>query len=378
MNELNRVIQPDFLNWLYIQKILILTGARQVGKTTLFRQMFGTSTEEILWLNADESNVRERLGDLNVASLKMVVGDYKLIVIDEIQRIENSGVMLKLLVDNFKDVQVVATGSSALDISEKIFEPLTGRHLVFHLYPFSLKELYPTKSIFEIENELYFHLVFGSYPDICKYRTKAPKLLKNLANQYLYKDVLVWKDIRKPEMLDKLLKLLAYQIGNEVSINELASQLRVKSETVETYMDLLEKAFVIFRLNAYSTNSRKEVTKMSKIYFWDVGIRNAIVESFDVIAVRQDVGMLWENFMISERMKMNAWLHPERKSYFWRNYNQSEVDYVEVEGNELYAVEFKWSTRKKHSISKAFTNAYPAAKTKIVTPLNFAEFAQLI
>jgi len=331
----------------------------------------------VLWLNADEQPVRDRLAEASVKSLAGVIGKYKTVVIDEVQRIENAGLILKLLIDNFKDVQFIATGSSALDISETIFEPLTGRHILFHSYPFSLTEMYSGKSAFEIERELPFHLVFGSYPEVATHREDAKMILKNLADQYLYKDVLVWKDIRKPVLLDNLLKLLAYQVGSEVSIHELAGKLKVKSETVESYIDLLEKSFVVFRLHAYSTNQRNEVTKMTKIYFWDNGIRNAIIDRFEPLSSRNDQGILWENFIISERLKRNNHRDETVKSYFWRNYNQSEVDYVEMENGKLSAFEMNWQPRKNAVVTRAFTNQYPDADTAVVTPQNFTSFCGL-
>jgi uncharacterized protein len=373
MEKLSRIAGEQIKQWLFRRKALILTGARQVGKTTMLRNLF-SADETVLWLNADEGPVRDRLSELSIPNLQQVVGNNRILIIDEVQRIENAGLLLKLLVDNFPNTQIIATGSSALDISERIFEPLTGRHLLFHLYPFGLAEMYKGNSAFEIENQLPFHLVYGNYPEISLNRDIAKTLLTNLAGQYLYKDVLVWKDIRKPELLDKLLKLLAYQIGSEVSIHELANQLHVKSETIESYIDLLEKSFVVYRLNAYSTNPRKEVSKMSKIYFWDNGIRNAVIGNFDDLTVRRDIGELWENFIVSERMKHNAWLHPERQSFFWRNYNQSEVDYVELENHQLSAFECKWNTKKRHKVTAAFTNAYPDARTEVITPRNFVGF----
>lgn len=373
MDVMNRMAANQIKDWVMKGKAIILTGARQVGKTTLLQEIFKDQSN-ILWLNADETSVRTRLKELNIENLKGVVGKYEMLVIDEIQRVENAGLLLKLLVDNFKQLKIVATGSSALDIAERIFEPLTGRHFLFHLYPFSLSELYENKSPFEIEQQLPFHLIYGNYPDVCNNRLDAEKILRNLSNQYLYKDVLVWKDIRKPELLDKLLKLLAFQICSEVSIHELANQLQVKSETVESYIDLLEKSFVIFRLKSYSTNARKEVTKMSKIYFWDNGIRNAIIEKFDDLSLRNDHGLLWENFMISERLKVNDWKENIIVSYFWRNYNQSKVDYVEVERGKERAYEFKWNSKKQQKVSRAFTNLYPEAETHVITPRNFTEF----
>lgn len=376
MESIGRISQKSIAKWLFKGKALVLTGARQVGKTTMLNTMFAPETN-LLWLNADETNVRSRLKNHNLNALKGVIGNYKIVIIDEIQRIENAGLLLKLLVDHFKGVQFIATGSSALDISETVFEPLTGRHFLFHLYPFSLAELYDGKSEFEIEQQLPFHLVFGNYPEICNNRADAEMLLKNLSDQYLYKDVLVWKEIRKPELLDKLLKLLAYQIGSEISVHELSNSLQVKSETVESYINLLEKSFVIFRLYSYSTNARKEVTKMSKIFFWDNGIRNAVIGNYDDLTLRTDIGQLWENFAISERMKMNAWLQPDIKSYFWRNYNQSEVDYVELKKKKLSAFELKWNPGKKHSVNRAFTNAYPDAATDIITPHHFVDFCRV-
>jgi predicted AAA+ superfamily ATPase len=373
MKVIKRHAQSQLVKWIGSRKVIILTGARQVGKTTLFTTMFGEK-QGLLWLNADETHVRERLQILSVENFKGIIGKNTWVVIDEIQRIPNAGLMIKLLIDNFKDVQFLATGSSALDIAETIFEPLTGRHLLFHLHSLMLAEMYNNLSAFEIEQKIPFHLVYGCYPDVYNNPSDAATLLKNLANQYLYKDVLVWKDIRKPQLLDKLLQLLAHQIGSEVSIAELANQLRVKSETVESYIDLLEKSFVVYRMPAFSNNPRKEISKMHKIFFWDNGIRNAIIDNFDDTSIRTDVGKLWENFIITERMKWLAWNNPSAKSYFWRNYNQSEVDYLEVNKKQIMAYEMKWNTAKKHKVTAAFTNTYPEAQTEIITPINFASF----
>ena len=373
MKTYKRILENNLKQLLFKDKSLIVIGARQVGKTTII-QNISQNLDKVLWLNADENIIRERLTNPSVQTLKNMVGNYKMVIIDEIQRIANAGLLLKLLVDNFKGVQFIATGSSALEVSEKIFEPMTGRSIIFHLYPFSLAELYINKSPFEIEQKLPFHLVFGLYPEISLNQNLAELLLKNLAQQYLYKDVLIWKDIRKPELLDKLLRLLAYQIGSEVSIHELANQLNVKSATIVNYIDLLEKSFVIYRLKAYSNNPRKEVSKMNKIFFWDNGIRNAVIEDFRDLTLRNDVGQLFENFIIGERMKMNVWLKPSAKSFFWRNFNQREVDYIETNKQKLSAFEIKWSMNKKHRINRAFTNLYPHANTNIITPENFVGF----
>lgn len=366
MTNIPRIALNEIKPWMFRGKALIVTGARQVGKTTLMQELV-RDYDAALWLNADEINVRERLKNLNLNALKDVVGNNTIIVIDEIQRIENCGLLLKILVDNFKNVQFLATGSSALEISETIFEPLTGRHLLFKMYGFGMLELYPNHSPFQLEQEFPFHLVYGCYPDVCNNRDVAETLLKNLCDQYLYKDVLVWKDLRKPEVLDRLLKLLAFQICSEVSLHELANTLKVKSETVESYIDLLEKSFVVYRLKAFSNNPRKEVSKMSKVYFWDNGIRNALIDNFNSLELRNDCGQLWENFIITERLKMSAWKHTNRKSYFWRNYNQSEVDYIETEKGALRAFEIKWNNNKA-TVSRAFTNTYPQAETAVIAP----------
>jgi len=323
---LNRNLQPFLQKWFFRNKALILTGARQVGKSTLVNHLAEQAGVKTLFLNTNEARIRKSLKDPDIQSLKNLIGKNKLVIIDEIQRVENSGLVLKLMVDNFKGVQFIATGSSALDISDKVFEPLTGRHFLFHLYPFTLSELYKEESVYEIGTQLPFHMIYGSYPEVCNNREEPEIIIKNLANQYLYKDVLAWKDIRKPDLLDRLLQLLAYQVTSEVSLNELASQLKIKTETVENYIDVLEKSFVVFRLKSYSTNERKEVSKMKKILFWDNGIRNALIGDFRPLEQRTDAGLLWENFIISERMKRNHYLQKNIKSYFWRSRQQQEVD----------------------------------------------------
>ncbi|MEX1002329.1 MAG: ATP-binding protein [Crocinitomicaceae bacterium] len=367
--KLNRILDK----WLFKGKAIILTGARQVGKTTLLKNYF-SQKDNVLWLNADESIVRTRLEEESVSSLRQLIGSYQVIIIDEVQRIRNAGLILKLITDNFKETQLIATGSSSIEIGSNIFEPLTGRHLLFHLYPMSFSELYQPKSSFDAEKLLPFHLIYGSYPDICVHREEAEIYLKNLTNQYLYKDILMWQKIRKPDLLDNLLRLLAYQVGSEVSHHELSKKLKIKSETVENYIDLLEKSFVIFRLNAFSNHPRKEVTKMSKIYFWDNGVRNTLINDFEDLSLRNDVGQLWENYIISERLKMLGYNNSNRKTWFWRNYNQSEVDYLETKNNFIHAYEIKWNHKKTHKISRAFTNQYPQSENEIITPRRFLKF----
>jgi uncharacterized protein len=368
--NLNRTLEK----WLFREKILVITGARQVGKSTLLQNMLEKSAKPYLYINAEEPANKRLFENLSVIKLQDLFGGNEIIVIDEAQQIENIGLCLKLMADNFKSKQIIATGSSALEIADKIFEPLTGRHFLFHLYPLSLSEIYNNNQRLKLYENLNWHLVYGMYPDTLNNRQDAAKYIKSLAGQYLYKDVLIWKDIRKPDLLDKLLQLLAYQMGSEVSMQELATSLKVKSETVETYIDLLEKSFVVYRLKSYSTNDRKEVTKMKKIYFWDNGIRNAIIDNFRPIEQRDDVGALWENFIISERLKTNHYKEKSVHSKFWRSLQQQEVDYVEIEGGQIRAYEMKWNTIKKGKITKAFTNIYPNSKTEIISPENFVNF----
>jgi predicted AAA+ superfamily ATPase len=372
--EYNRKLSETLEKWMFRKKILVISGARQVGKTTLLQNLLEKSEKLTLYINAEEPAQKRFFENISVAKLKDLIADNEIVVIDEAQQIENIGLCLKLMADNFKDKQIIATGSSALEIADKVFEPLTGRHFLFHLYPFSLSEIYSKNQRKQLYENLNWHLVHGMYPDAINNKFDAEKYVKSLAGQYLYKDVLAWKDIRKPELLHKLLQLLAHQMGSEVSMQELAVQLKVKSETVETYLDLLEKSFVVYRLRSHSTNDRKEVTKMKKIFFWDNGIRNAIIDNFKPIELRNDVGALWENFIITERIKMNHYNEKTIDSKFWRSRQQQEVDYVETEQDEIRAYEMKWNVLQKASVSKAFTNLYPNAKTEIITPENFVEF----
>lgn len=372
----NRLQIQTLKNWFFKQKVLVLIGARQVGKSTMLNDMLQQMGYQYLVLNGEESHIKQLFEEPSVEKLKQIVGDNKIVLIDEAQQIVNIGLCLKLLVDNIKNVQFIASGSSALEIADQISEPLTGRHFVFHLYPLSIAEVYDKNNFIAFTEKLHWHLLYGMYPDVLNNANYAKKYLKSIANQYLYKDILAWKDIRKPNLLNKLLQLLAHQIGSEVSVNELATQLKVKAETVDNYIDLLEKAFVIFRLKSYVTNDRKEVTKMRKIYFYDIGIRNAIIDNFSPVELRGDVGALWENFVVMEIIKANEYKERDCNYFFWRTLQQQEVDFIQKEENDITAYEMKWG--KKGKITKAFTNAYPDAKTKIITPINFYELISAI
>jgi uncharacterized protein len=368
-----RQLITTLTNWLFKQKVLVLIGARQVGKSTLLHNMLEQLNKPYLIINGEESNIKKLFEEPTTEKLQQIVGNNEIVLIDEAQQIKNIGLCLKILFDNIKNVQFIASGPSALEIADEIFEPLTGRHFVFNLFPLSVQEVYKTNYVPFIEN-LHWHLIYGFYPDVLNNKNNAKKYLKSIANQYLYKDILAWKDIRKPDLLNKLLQLLAHQIGNEVSLHELATQLKVKAETVDSYIDLLEKSFVLFRLKSYATNERKEVTKMRKIYFYDIGIRNAVIDNFSPIELRNDVGALWENFVVMEIIKANAYAEKDRQYFFWRSLQQQEVDFIIKDEQTIAAYEMKWNNKGK--VTKAFTNAYPNAVVKVITPDNF--FTEII
>jgi len=370
----NRVLDKNLQQHFFKGMGIVLIGPKQVGKTTLIQSILENSNYKSVYYNCDEPDVKRSLENVTSAQIKNIIGNNDIVVIDEAQRVENIGITLKLMVDNFKDKQFIITSSFALEIADKIFEPLTGRQLLYHLYPMCICEVYEGKTSIEIKRNIDWHLVYGMYPKVVSEKADAEIIVKNLAGQYLYKDVLAWKDIRKPDFLDKILHLLALQIGSEVSLNELATHLKVNVATVDSYINLLEQSGVVYRLKAYSTNERKEVTKMKKIYFWDNGIRNAILGRFDAVENRTDVGALWENFIITERIKQNRYNEKNIHSYFWRSKQQQEIDYVEVMGDYLAGFECKYNPLSKGKPTKAFTNMYANAETSIVNNENFLSF----
>jgi predicted AAA+ superfamily ATPase len=371
-----RILQERIEDCFFKEKAVVLCGARQVGKTTLIKEIEKKFSNDALYINCDEPDFRGALSGASSTELKSIIGRKKVVFIDEAQRVRNIGLTLKLLVDNFPDVQVVATGSSSLDLSDEIVEPLTGRKYEFHLHPFSLLELREKFSNIEIKRILEKRIILGMYPEIEEKPDEAEMLLRNLASSYLYKDVLQYQDIRRPELLEKLLTALALQIGNEVSYNELSNLLGVNKQTITNYIQLLEKAFVVFRLQPFSRNLRNELKKLRKIYFYDTGIRNALINNFNRLELRQDVGQLWENFMIAERVKYNGNMGKFTNSYFWRTHRQQEIDYLEEKEGQIAAYEFKWQSNKIR-IPKAFMSAYPDSKIQFIDKENFEKFAGL-
>jgi predicted AAA+ superfamily ATPase len=359
-------------------KALILVGARQTGKTTLLKQIlneFGKS--ETLFLNCDEPDTLQKLENATSTELKTIIDNKKIVLIDEAQRVENIGITLKLIYDNISDIQLVVSGSSAFDLRNRVNEPLTGRKFEFTLYPFSTAELIENSSLLEEKRLLEQRMIFGMYPDVINNPSNASEILFELCSSYLFKDILAYKDIRNPTALSKLLMALALQLGNEVSYHELSNTIGIKSETIEKYIELLEKVFVIFRLRSFSRNMRNELKKSQKIYFYDNGIRNALIQNFNTLNLRTDAGALWENFMVSERKKHIEYEHIFCNRYFWRTHAQQEIDYIEEREGVLNAVEFKWNSNKKEKIPSSFAVGYPEHKFKCITPDNYIDFLTL-
>lgn len=353
-------------------KTIVLLGPRQTGKTTLLTKI-ATETGDFLLLDCDEILVRERLEDANFENLKQLVSGHRLVFIDEAQRVKNVGLSLKIITDRLKDTQLLVSGSSSLEIANEINEPLTGRKWEYLMLPISWYEFRTHFGYLKARQQLEQRLIYGMYPDVINQTGNEEAVLKQLSSSYLYKDLLAVQSIRKPELLPKLLKALALQLGNEVSNNELANLLRVSKDTIASYIDLLEKAFIIFRLEPLSRNLRNEISTNRKIYFYDNGIRNALISNYNPLNLRQDTGTLWENFLVSERYKYLMNKQVAANTYFWRTAQQQEIDYIEERGGKIYAFEFKWNVKSKAKFSKTFTQAYHPEQ-HIVNKDNFEQF----
>lgn len=356
-------------------KAIVVLGPRQAGKTTLLRRLEGKFPAPVLWWNGDEADVRAMLREPTSTRLRQMVGASRTVVIDEAQRIEGIGICIKLMTDNLPGVQVIATGSSSFELASRLAEPLTGRKWEFTLLPFSYGEMARHNGALQERRVLAQRLLFGYYPDVVNHPGREREILKELSGSYLYKDILAWQQIRRPAEMERLLQALALQVGNEVSASELGQLCGISSETVERYLDLLEKAFIVFRLGAFSRNLRNELKKARKVYFYDNGIRNAVINNFVPIETRADTGALWENFLVAERRKGWLFRHGGPGSWFWRTHAQQEVDYVEEVDGRLYAWEFKWNPKSKARIPKPFRDAYPElVESGVVTPENFEKF----
>jgi len=368
-----RTIESLILKRMFKGKAIIITGPRQVGKTTLIHHLLEQVNAEVLFLNGDDREVRDLLDEPGTEALRQIMGNYKIIFIDEAQRINGIGLTAKIITDRFKDKQLVLSGSSAFDMGDILQEPLTGRKWTYELLPVSWQEWEAQVGYFTAEQDLDNRLVLGFYPDILNFREEAKDALRELANSYLFKDVFAISGIRKPEVIQKLVRALAYQVGSEVNMKELGDTVGVDSKTVSAYIDILEQAYVVFRLPAFQGNLRNEIKKNQKIYFYDNGIRNVLIDNLDPLTLRNDVGKLWENFLIAERIKLYRNYNKIAQTFFWRTIQQQEIDYIEVENTKISAFEFKWNPKKKIHFSKTFTSNYDA-EVKGITRANFREF----
>jgi len=371
---IERIIERRIVELLNLKKSVIIYGARQVGKTTLTDSILKNKADETIIFNGDEPDVRNMFENAGSVKLKLLIGSKKFVIIDEAQKIPDIGNIVKLISDNITDVKLFVTGSSSLDIANKTKEAMTGRKIEFILYPLSFSELVNHHGLLNEKRMLETRLIFGSYPEISENINHAKILLKTLASDYLYKDVLSLESIKKPILIEKLIRALALQIGNEVSYNELANLLDADRSTIEKYIDILEKSFIIFRLGSYSRNLRNELKKSRKIYFWDNGIRNAVIGNYSNVNQRSDIGALWENYLISEKMKANSYSEKDSQSFFWRTTQQQEIDYIEVENEKISAYEFKWNPKLKAKIPLTFSRAYIPVNEKVINSANYEEF----
>lgn len=370
---IKRILEEKIKSKLYDGKAIILFGARQVGKTTLLRNLFNND-EDTVWLNGDEPDVQALFENVTSTRLKNLFGNKRHVIIDEAQLISDIGLKLKLITDNIKNVQLVATGSSAFELANKVNEPLTGRKWEYKMFPLSFGEMVDHHGLLEEKRLLPQRLIYGYYPDIINHPGSEKETLKQLTGSYLFKDILMWENIKRPEKLIRLLQALSFQVGSQVSYNELGQVCGLDNKTIEKYIDLLEQVFVIFRVSSFSRNLRNELKNSRKFYFYDNGVRNALIANFNQPELRSDIGALWENFIISERMKFINYKGIWANYYYWRTKDQVEIDYIEERDGKLHAFEFKWNPNAKAPFTKTFSNAYPDSEFKVVHRENYEEF----
>ncbi len=356
------------------QKAIILLGPRQVGKTTLLKHLVTKLNQDHLWWNGDETDIRQMLEEPTSTMLKSLIGSHNLVIIDEAQRIANIGLCIKLIYDNLPDVKVIATGSSAFELANQINEPLTGRKWEYNMFPISFEEMVNHTDLLSEKRLLEHRLIFGYYPEILNQPGNERPILNQLSDSYLFKDILVWERVQKPDRLEALVQALALQLGNEVSYLELSGLSGLDKETVERYILLLERAFIVFRLRSFHRNHRTELKKSRKIYFYDNGLRNSIINNFNPIDLRSDKGALWENFLVTERMKRLHYNQIFVNRYFWRTHEKQEIDYIEDRNGILYGYEFKWNPNSKEKFPKTFAKVYPDSQLNLITSANFSNF----
>ena len=362
------------------QKAIVLYGPRQTGKTTLLQALIKKTGLRTFQSTGDDIKMKELFSVPDFDGLINFAKNYELIVIDEAQNIPNIGLGLKIIIDHVENIKIVVTGSASFELTGQVGEPLVGRKFTYTLFPLSVLELSKYYTPYQLQNELLEELLlFGSYPEVLTAQTREEKreILKEIADSYLLKDILALEKVKSPKILKNLLQLLAWQVGSEVSLTELSNSLNVDYKTVARYLDLLEKTFVIASVRGFSRNLRKEINKKNKYFFVDVGIRNAVIENFNAIDLRNDIGQLWENFVFLERMKTRTYKQIYANQYFWRTWDQKEVDLIEERGGKLYGYEMKWNTRKKIKPPKLWLDTYPEAEFKVITPENYLDFVGL-
>jgi predicted AAA+ superfamily ATPase len=369
MEIINRAIFNEIKAQIKTGRVLLLLGARRVGKSHLLRQVISElNPSELLLLNGEDQTTIDRMAVRSVENFKVLLGNAKFLFIDEAQNIPDIGTKLKLLVDEIPTVHVIVTGSSMFELTNKLGEPLVGRSHIIQLFPFAQLEYQPYENIIETDSRLEQRLIYGSYPELIHLPDIEEKkdYLEGLVNSYLLKDILAYEGIKKADKIIDLLRLIAFQIGNEVSIDELSINLKgISRNTIESYLDLLSKVFVIYPVKGFSRNLRKEISKSNRWYFYDNGIRNALIRNYNPLNLRNDIGQLWENYLMSERMKINAYLKRRVNTYFWRTYDQQEIDLVEESGTDLSAFEFKWN-KSKVKIPTAWKNNYADATFEVI------------
>ncbi|MFB6340943.1 ATP-binding protein [Saccharicrinis sp. FJH62] len=372
MNYLVRDLSENIIKKLQSNKVVIVFGARRVGKTVLVKELLEKIDEPVLSLNGEDIYVHDKLAIRSVENYKQLLGSYKFLYIDEAQKIPEIGSKLKLMIDEIEDLKIIISGSSSFDIHKDAGEPLTGRKYSFNLYALSENEYNQIENNFEKIDKVRERLILGNYPELLQIPDREDKIdyLNEMVSSYLLKDILVYENIKNSQKIFNLLRLIAFQIGGEVSLQELGKQLGISKNTVEKYLDLLSKVFILHKVEGFSRNLRKEITKNSRWYFLDNGIRNAVIANFNPIESRNDVGALWENYMISERLKYQENNRLSSNNYFWRTYEQQEIDWVEERDGSLFGYEFKWK-ESKIKIPKQWKNAYPDSSFEVINKDNF-------
>jgi uncharacterized protein len=369
---IHRTQQSEIDSYLFKGKAILIFGARQVGKTSLIKNTVKKNT--FLWLNGDEPDTQILLENITTDRLKALIGNNKILIIDEAQMIHNIGLLIKRMVDNFSEIQVIASGSSAFELADKTKESMMGRKEELQLFPLSYAEMVAHSNFVEETRLVPHRLVFGYYPEVVTTPGKEEKILNNLVEGFLYKDILNLEGIKKSATLQRLVQMLAFRIGSEINYSSLANDLGINRLTVEKYIDILEKNFIVFSLHAFSKNQNNELKKGRKVYFWDNGLRNKIVKNFNPIELRDDFGALWENFIISERKKKLSYEQSFKDTYFWRNTQQAEIDFLEIKNNEIEAFEIKYSPNVKVKFTKSFTEKYNPKTTQVIHKENFWDY----